>query len=261
MDATSLRQYTLSEAGITQPASLVYTESNQLLISRIPSDLPLASILWDLESVGVLMGVTIDVDEFKSRFIAGKGVFQANDNRISIVVYLSEVHNFHTLGALRSKLLPLVLTTEKGSLRRTTSVRYMVQALPEGSPVSLSSMHEVLAVRGFPDSCHMVSSLFPLVLLEIFNSVSSTSLLCVFSSVRNVRPRGYRGGNIEVDEVFLQCYVEDENLVSVIRNRMSCSNIPSSFSSKCGKGQKRNHCSRMSPPLPMFRTSVRTLMC
>lgn len=238
---SSSGKYVLLDSALMQQASLAYTESNQLLISRIPADLPLETLLWDIESIGKLMGVTIDLVEFQTRFLAGKGVFQKTGTKSagfknSIIVVLTGVRQFHTLGVLRSTMLPLFFFTQPGSLFNCTSKRYTVQALPEGSPMEMSMLREVAAVRGLPDNCHMVTSLFPMILMEVFVKAKSDALLCILSSKSNVRS-GPKGGKSFVDEIYIQFFVADMSTMAAVQLSLGCSYAPSAFSTKCWKGQ------------------------
>jgi len=96
----ALHQYSICSADLTQPSSMVSNLTNQLLISRVSLTSSLPTILRNLQHLGNLMGVVIYLAEYEARALACNGTFQKEGTRCSIVVHLTESHQFHTMGAL-----------------------------------------------------------------------------------------------------------------------------------------------------------------
>jgi len=230
----ALQQYSICSADLTQPNSMVSVHTNQLLISRIPLSSSLPTILLDLQHVGSLLGVVIDVAEYEARALAGNGTFQKEGTRCSIVVHLTESHQFHTLGALRTPVLPIFVYTQKGSNGRMTSNRVTIQAIPPLSPLHVANMHEVVVYRGFPDSCHMASSLLPLLITETIRVVASDSLLFYYSSSPNIRYINNK--RTYVDELYLRVLSLDPAIATAARSAFSFSDAPVEYALKCWRG-------------------------
>lgn len=225
----SLAQYKLHNTSITQDSSSAYVDTNQLLISRLSSSSSQESIIADLVNISNLMGVTIDIEEYKQRVLIGQGIFQTQteDNRCAIIVHLTKECRFHTLGALRSECLPIfIFTRTKGKGNNTTTTtknRLTIQAIPS-SPLNTGKLHEVVALRGFPDNCHMASSLLPILMSGIMKIAKSESLLFVFSSSPNLRyPKRKRS---YVDELMLRVFTSDKTLISLLRSFFGCVDKP-----------------------------------
>jgi len=148
------------------------------------------------------MGVVIYLAEYEARALACNGTFQKEGTRCSIVVHLTESHQFHTMGALRIPVLPIFVYTQKGLSGRMTTNRVTIQAIPPLYPLHAVNMQEVVVFRGFPDSCHMASSLLPLLILETNQVVASDSLLFYYSSTPNIR--FINNKRTYVDELYLR---------------------------------------------------------
>jgi len=230
----ALHQYSICSADLTQPNSMVSILTNQLLISRISLSSSLPTILLDLQHVGNLLGVVIDLAEYEARALAGNGTFQKEGTRCSIVVHLTESHQFHTIGALRNPVLPIFVYTQKGSSGRMTSDRVTIQAIPPLSPLHAANMHEFVVFRGFPDSCHMASSFLPLLITETMRVVASDSLLFYYSTSPNIRyinkMRTY------VDELYLRVLILNPAIATAARSAFSFSDDPVEFVLKCWRG-------------------------
>ena len=231
-----ISQYLLSNPLNMQPSTLATVGTNQLLISRIPRFCPLPTILLDLANIGNLLGVSIDTAEFSSRWHSDSAasVFQTDENsgkpRISIVVLTVNIHEYNSAGNLRSDVLPLFIHTQKGPSSVQTSHRLSVQALPFGTPMSCSSLHEVVSFRGFPDSCHVVSALLPVLLGKVLEASGSSPILAVVQS--RITPRVIQEKPIYVDESFLTFFAMQPAVVSFTRASIQVLDYPSPCS--CG---------------------------
>jgi len=71
--------------------------------------------------------------------------------------------------------------TQKGLSPKTTSHRHTVQAVLSLSPLQIVGLHEVVSFKGFPDSCHMASSILPLLIYETIEKAATDSLLLLYA--------------------------------------------------------------------------------
>jgi hypothetical protein len=185
------------------------------------------------------MGVEIDTEEFIDRLNKGKGTFQNEGDRKSIVVRLRKTYSFSTLGALRSDVLPLFLYTQKGSSKRTTVSRLTIQAIPAGSPCQSSSLFELAAIRGLPDSSQLTSILFPLIVLDILlKACRSSSLFFQIFSTPN--PRTLQNGKRSYcEEMLVRVYTYDKDKIDLVLELLSLSDAdttPRPYRVKSWKG-------------------------
>ena len=82
----TLVQYELHNTSITQDSSSAYVNTNQLLISRLSSSISQESFIADLENISNLMGVTIDIEEYKQRVLIGQGIFTLKLKTIDVLL-------------------------------------------------------------------------------------------------------------------------------------------------------------------------------
>jgi len=91
------------------------------------------------------------------------------------------------IGALPSPLLPIFIDTQKGLSPKTTTHRLTVEVVPSLWPLQIGGFHEVISFRGFPDSCHMDSSLLSLLISETIEKATTDSILFYYCSLPNDR--------------------------------------------------------------------------
>ena len=235
---TTAENYTLSSTPILRPASVASTFTNQILISRLRPQVSFSTILQDLASISNFMGVSFKLDEFRSRYNSGNWVFQTQDDRVSTIIYLDKFKHFNSSGNLRTEDLPIFFFTQKGTSSSKTSLRLTVQAIPPGSPLTISSLHSVASYRGFPDSCFVASAYLPMIVDNVVTKSNSTNFLAIYSSLRVYR--FVSDERLMVDELYLNLYSTSKPMVESLRNVLSSLPQPSHSSIGCWSGQIAN---------------------
>ena len=203
--------------------------SSSLLISRIPKYYMLPNIIKDLGMIADLMDISIDTAEFSDRFNNDLGIFSTEGGRISIIVRTTHEYSFHSAGQLGTSSLPMFLFSQKSprpGIKKHTSKRLAIQALPISSSFPITMLHEVACFRGFTDNCHVLSVLFPLLWSKIVLATDTHNLLPIISSFK-VDRMGPQNKELFADELFIRVFTHDASLLTSLRHLLNCSSSPS----------------------------------
>ena len=229
------------------PITVLRCLTKTILISRIPLFYDLSKLLSNFTSIEALLGVSIDREEFTARYESGNWILFRDHSRCAVAVHLMEYRDFSTHGSLRSNVLPFFLFTQRDKSTPTaplyTSHRFAIQALPLHTIPTSDLLFEASCLRGFPDNCHMISTLLSSVWPEITSQeTDSPKTFPILSSLCIERPSllDSFGKPRYVDEVYVRVFTYSKDLATQVQSSLSSSDPPHSFSLNFWQGQISN---------------------
>ena len=203
-----------------------------LLVSRVPSYASKAAIDHNLASIGFLLKVKIDMEEFNSRYTTNRGVFLKNSKKSTLLVKLKDMADFHTLGTRVGPNLPLFFFTQIGPSRWETNWRLTVQAVSIEGMINVDTLFEVVAIRGLPDCCHTTSAILPIILNHLQANIE-VEFLPVITTVPIVRRHGLgeKAEDLRVEELIIRVYIKNSTNTkrNEIRDQLQSCQIPAQF--------------------------------
>ena len=222
------------------PSASILTQL--ILVSRIPAYLTTQDVVDSISTIAKLLGKEVDWGDFQEHYQDPAGPFLSVDNRSMLLVKLTSPALFSTLGNFGGPSLPLLFFTQKRyelKSAKLTKCRLAVQAMPMDTPLHATGLVEVATIRGFPECCHAMSTLLPIILQHLQTSLSS-DVIPVITTSRLFRHKGEgREKATKVEEMYLRVYTKPGNLVSQFRESLGSisTSEPTTLDLGCWMGQ------------------------